>query len=92
MLKNTRLFVYFKFALKNTRSFFILKNFVLKNTRSFRNGKFLSRKILVCISITKSCVEKYSIKLNFAASHGSNMDSTVFFVKASLSPLGFYFV
>ena len=31
----------------------------------------MSRKILDCISIPKSCVEKYSIELNFAASHGS---------------------
>ena len=45
---------------------------MLKNTRSFRNVKFLSQKILDCISISKFCVEKYSIELNFAASHGSN--------------------
>ena len=58
---------------------FIFKIIVLKNTLFFRNGKFLSQKILDCIIIPKSCVEKYSVKLNFAASHVSSHVSHVFY-------------
>ena len=43
---------------------------MLKNTLLIRNVKFSSRKILDCILIPKSCVEKYSIEF-VAASHGS---------------------
>ena len=65
----------FKICVEKYSINFIFKNLVLKNTRSFRNVKFLSRKILDCISIPKSCVEKYSIELHFAASHGSRHSS-----------------
>ena len=51
---------------------------MLKNTLLFRNVKFVSRKILYCISIPKSCVENYSIELNFPASHGSTWKGTPF--------------
>ena len=63
--------VYLQISVEKYSIVFILKIFVLKNTRSLRNVKFLSWKIPDCILIPKSCVEKYSIELNFAASHGS---------------------
>ena len=64
--------VYFKICVEKYSIVFIFKTVVLKNTRLIRNVKFLSQKILDCILIPKSCVEKLSIELNFAASHESN--------------------